>query len=85
MSLATYEMACGELVELVTDYFEGALSRADRRRFELHLQACDACTTYIEQMRLTVKAAGRLTEESIDPAARDALLDAFREWKRTSG
>ncbi|MEK6277582.1 MAG: zf-HC2 domain-containing protein [Actinomycetota bacterium] len=75
-------MSCQELVELVTDYFEGALSRADRRRFELHIQGCGACTAYLEQMRLTIEASGRLTEEAIDPAARDALLEAFRGWKR---
>jgi anti-sigma factor RsiW len=85
MSVATYEMSCRELVELVTDYFEGALSRADRRRFELHIQGCDACTAYLEQMRVTVEAAGALTEDDIDAAARDALLDAFRGWNRTRG
>jgi hypothetical protein len=85
MSVATYAMSCKELVELVTDYFEGALSRGDRRRFELHILGCDACTAYLEQMRLTVQAAGRLTEATIDPAARDVLLGAFRDWKRDHG
>ena len=27
-------LSCQELVELVTDYFEGALSRRDRKRFD---------------------------------------------------
>jgi hypothetical protein len=35
-------------------------------------------------MRLTIRAAGRLTEDSIEPAARDRLLDLFRDWKRSS-
>jgi anti-sigma factor RsiW len=75
-------MACRELVELVTAYFDGAMSRRDRKRFESHIAGCDACTAYLEQMRLTVQVSGRLTEESIDPSARDELLAAFRGWKQ---
>ena len=37
MSLFTREMACQELVELVTGYFDGSLSRSDRRRFRAHI------------------------------------------------
>ncbi len=81
MSLFTREMACQELVELVTAYFDGSLSRADRRRFRAHIGGCDHCTAYVEQMRLVIEGAGRLTEGDIDPAAREELLDAFRGWK----
>ena len=77
------DMSCRELVELVTDYLEGALPRPDRKRFEKHIAGCDACTAYIEQIRLTVTAAGRLTEEDIEPQAREALLVAFRYWNAT--
>ena len=73
-------LSCRELVELVTDYLEGALPGADRRRFEKHIAACDACTAYIEQIRLTITATGELTEEDIEPQARDELLAAFRDW-----
>lgn len=83
MSAAAAEkISCRELVELVTDYLEGALSRRDRKNFEAHIGECDGCAAYVEQIRMTIEAAGRLTEESIDPAARDALLQAFRDWKR---
>ena len=77
------EMSCRELVELVTEYLEGALPRSDRRRFEKHIAGCDACTAYIEQIRLTIRAAGRLTEDDIEPEAREALLVAFRYWNAT--
>jgi anti-sigma factor RsiW len=80
MSLFTREMACQELVELVTAYFDGSLSRSDRRRFRAHISGCDHCTDYVEQMRLVIEASGSLTEEDIDPAAREELLDAFRGW-----
>jgi anti-sigma factor RsiW len=81
MSLFTREMACQELVELVTAYFDGSLSRSDRRRFRAHISGCDHCTDYLEQMRLVIEASGSLTQEDIDPAAREELLDAFRGWK----
>jgi anti-sigma factor RsiW len=73
-------LACQELVELCTAYLEGSLSSRDRRRFEAHIGACPHCTAYLEQFRLTIEATGSLTEETIDPAARDELLSVFRDW-----
>jgi anti-sigma factor RsiW len=78
-------VTCRELVELVTDYLEGALPRGDRKRFERHIAACDGCTAYIEQIRLTIAATGELKEEEIEPAAREALLAAFRGWNQDHG
>ena len=75
------EMACKDLVELVTEYLEGTLPPAERVRFETHLAGCDGCTRYLEQMRLTISALGHLPEESLEPRARDELLKAFRDWK----
>ena len=82
MEASPNEMSCKELVELVTDYLESALSPADQRRFELHMSKCEGCKVYIDQIRLTIRAAGQLTEDSIDAAAKDELLDAFRDWKK---
>jgi anti-sigma factor RsiW len=81
MSLFIREMACQELVELVTAYFDGSLSRSDRRRFGAHIRGCEHCTAYLEQMRLVIEASGRLTEDDIDPRAREELLEAFRGWR----
>ena len=74
------EMPCRELVELITDYLEDRLSPVDRARFEAHLAECEACRTYLEQFRQTIRTLGRLPEESLSPAAREALLTAFRGW-----
>jgi anti-sigma factor RsiW len=71
---------CSEMVELVTDYLEGALSWRERRRFERHIAGCEHCRAYLEQMRETLRVLGRLDEETIAPEARDALLHAFRDW-----
>ena len=76
------DLACIELVELVTDYVEGVLSDADRRRVEEHLAACDGCEEYMEQMLTTITLTGRLTVtdvETMRPAARESLMSAFRE------
>jgi anti-sigma factor RsiW len=74
------EMPCRELVEVITDYLEDRLSPVDRARFEAHLAECEACRTYFEQFRQTIRALGQLPEELLSPEARSALLDAFRGW-----
>lgn len=74
-------LSCQELVELVTDYLEGALSPEEKARFESHIEPCEGCTTYLEQIRTTIELAGRVTPEQLDPAAEAALLGAFRDWK----
>ena len=76
------ELACRELVELVSDYLEDRLSPRDRSRFEAHIAECEYCETYLEQMRQTIRALGRLPEESLSREARDALLAAFGDWSR---
>jgi anti-sigma factor RsiW len=75
------EMACRELVEVVTDYLDGTLPDEDRRRLEEHLAECPYCVNYIEQMRTTIEALGTVGEESIAPATRRQLLEAFRGWR----
>jgi anti-sigma factor RsiW len=81
MRLFTREIACQELVELVTAYFDGSMSRRERRRFQAHIAGCDHCAAYLEQMRLMIEATGRITEDDIDSAAREDLLAAFRGWR----
>ena len=72
------DLTCRELVELVTDYLEGAMDDPTRLRVDQHLAGCPGCTAYLDEMRVTIRLTGRLTEGDIDPAARDALLHAFR-------
>jgi Putative zinc-finger len=79
------DLVCRELVELVTDYLEARLPLYDRTRFELHLCYCDWCRTHVRQMRQVLETTGKLSEETIAPEARDALLAVFRDWKRGSG
>jgi anti-sigma factor RsiW len=75
-------ITCRELVELVTDYLEGALDPSTRGRVDEHLAACPGCRAYLDQMRTTISVTGRLHERDLEPAAREALLHAFRGWRR---
>ena len=75
---------CQELVELVTDYLEGALSNRDRARFEAHIASCENCREYVAQFEQTIALTGTLREDDIEPAARDALLAQFSEWRNGS-
>jgi anti-sigma factor RsiW len=78
----TYEeLSCQELVELVTDYLEGALPSELHDRFERHIAHCSGCQTYLQQMRATIRATGTLTVDSVTPDAESTLLDAFRGWR----
>jgi anti-sigma factor RsiW len=69
---------CVELVELVTDFLEGALDPRTERRVVDHLTQCDGCGAYLEQMRATALALGELPSDRLPDSARNALLAAFR-------
>jgi anti-sigma factor RsiW len=77
------EMTCAQVVELVTAFFDGRLSSADAERFEEHLGFCDGCSTYVEQLRATIDATGRLREEDVPQELQERLVAAFRSWSRT--
>jgi anti-sigma factor RsiW len=74
-------MSCPEMVELVSDYLEGVLPAALRETFEHHLELCDGCTTYVAQLRETVAATGRLSEDDVDSTVMDRLVAAFADWR----
>jgi anti-sigma factor RsiW len=67
--MALEAMTCRELVEKITDYLEEALSEPNRLGFEAHLADCPYCRLYIEQMRLTIAALGRLRDDPPDRPA----------------
>lgn len=75
------ELACQEVVELVTAYLEDALSAEDRERFEEHLVFCDGCQNYLAQMRETIVATGRVPVGALPTTLEAQLLEAFRNWR----
>ena len=76
------KLVCRELVELVTDYLDGNLSRRDRARFDAHIAGCTNCTRYLEQFRETIHLTGTLRESDVSPEAEAELLAQFSAWKR---
>jgi anti-sigma factor RsiW len=76
------DLACVDEVEVITEYLEGALPEAERRRLEAHIAGCPGCTEYLEQMRTVARSLGDLREESTPADMRDALLAAFRSQRR---
>jgi anti-sigma factor RsiW len=81
VSATQEDLTCQELVELVTAYLEGALDATDRARFEDHLAQCEGCTTYVEQMRTTIRLSGMVSPEALSDEAERDLMSAFRSWK----
>lgn len=81
MALLVKDIQCREAVSLIGDYLEGKLARRDRRRLEAHLAVCDACSTYLEQMRVTIAVTGTVGPEDLSREALDALLDIFDHFQ----
>jgi anti-sigma factor RsiW len=75
------EIVCQQAVELVTDYLEGALSRADRRRFERHLAGCPHCTEYLAQMRATIELTGGVTADDLTAQMQDDFIELYQRWR----
>jgi hypothetical protein len=76
------EFRCVDLVDSVTDWMEGALTDDARLTLEEHLIICPYCTRYLAQLRLSMRVLAesdkRQPSDAPPPAARQALLDAFR-------
>jgi len=71
-------VACVEVVELITDYLEGALDPTTEERVTAHLALCEGCACYLEQMRATIRTVGHVPLETLSDEARSTLLSAFR-------
>ena len=76
-------VTCQQVVELVTDYFDGAMPAEEAALFEQHLNFCDGCGWYVDQLRTTIAVVGRVEDADVPPEMRDRLLTAFRDWRRS--
>jgi anti-sigma factor RsiW len=81
--MAGEDLACIEVVEIITDYLEGALPDRERRRLEQHIAACGACAQYLAQMRAVAGSLGGLRDDAVPADLREAVLAAFRDRPRT--
>jgi len=76
------DLACIQVVEIVTDYLDGALPAEEATRLERHLESCPGCTEYLEQMRTLAGSLGGRGEQSLSVEMRDSLIATFREFQR---
>jgi hypothetical protein len=83
MSDAHQHVTCREVVELVTEYLEHSLPPDVATLVEQHLNFCEGCVWYVDEIRMAVATVGRIEPEEVPPDVRDRLLTAFRDWKRS--
>ena len=83
MAESADHITCQEVVELVNDYLERSLPPDETTVFEQHLNFCDGCDLYVEQLKRSVETVGAVREEDVPAEAKERLLGAFRDWKRS--
>jgi anti-sigma factor RsiW len=76
-------LLCRDVVELLSDYLEGALPADESARVEAHLESCPECVAYLAQLRSTIGALGRLREDEVPLRTLERLMTAFRGWRRS--
>jgi len=80
---APEDISCQEIVEIVNDYVEGVLSPPEREAVELHLNLCDGCSDYLEQLRLAIALTGKLPADALSPELKAELCRAFAGLRRS--
>jgi anti-sigma factor RsiW len=75
-------MNCGEFIDSVTAFLDGAMEETSELRFLTHLTTCRDCETCFDQFRQTITILGELTEERLTAPTRDRLLGAFGALRR---
>ena len=76
------DLSCEEVVELVTDFLDGALDEETHDRFVQHVASCPGCETYLDQVRRTVSLLGQVPVETLSEETQAGLLAAFRRFTR---
>jgi len=79
-STSSFSIRCADAVELVTDYLDDALNPTDLAAFKDHLDGCDGCTIFADQIRMTIQLANATNDRLLDimPADFDRLLSQLR-------
>jgi anti-sigma factor RsiW len=79
-SPAGFSIRCADAIELVTDYLDDALNAADLAAFQAHLDDCEGCTVFVDQIRMTIHLANAANNERLDvmPSDFDGLLAQLR-------
>jgi anti-sigma factor RsiW len=81
MSRRRRALVCRQAVELMAAYLDGALADRDRDRLEAHLTGCPHCSEYLAQLRVTIRALGRVEPDDVPEPALDELVALYRRWR----
>jgi len=73
------QIPCQRIVEMVTDYLEGALPSEQHRLVEEHLADCPPCRLHLQQIELTIRALHTVEQDDLSPDAWRQLRTVFRE------
>jgi anti-sigma factor RsiW len=73
-------LTCRELVELITDYVEGALDAARHASVVRHLSECDECLRHAAQPQQTGGVLASMPADKVSAADRAALVATYRAW-----
>jgi anti-sigma factor RsiW len=79
------DVACQDVVQLITEYLDGELPDDVRAQVDEHLVGCDGCQNVLAQWRTVIALAGRLTEADVDNTdeiTRDRLISIVRGLRR---
>jgi anti-sigma factor RsiW len=82
LRIRLFGLRCRHVVEILTDYLDGALDASTVSRIEEHLAGCDGCDAALEQFRMTISLTGSLSADdvaSLPAGVRSDLLAAFRD------
>jgi anti-sigma factor RsiW len=81
--MSQHALICQEIVEVITDYLEGAMDAELRASFDAHLAGCPHCTHYLEQVEAMIRVAGTIEAEAMSTEFRAGLAAAFRDWRQS--
>jgi len=72
-----------EVVGHVTDYLDGTMRAEDRQSFEAHLETCDDCRSYVDQVRRAISLTGRPAAETLSLEFQQHLADVCSGFERS--
>ena len=78
-------MNCYETIDLMGDELEGRLALELRPGFDEHREECDACRTYLDQLRTTVESLQHLPRPALTHQRRSELIAAFQRERKNAG
>jgi anti-sigma factor RsiW len=71
-------ITCRDAVELITAYLDDAMPARERRTLERHLGLCEHCAEYLNQLKATMAAVGRVDPDQLSPSTQQALIEVYR-------